>query len=271
MRRVVIVIVSIVGIAVLIVGGIKLFKSKPFCALKRGQPQFSFALFESAKNAESTGNLLEAKKAYQDILSNAQDNKVISKAQEALYNLNIRIIFSNLETDQTTIYEVQPKDSLQAIAKKFNTTVALIKRSNVLQSDIIRPMQRLRIWTGKFSCIVDKSQNTLTLKSGEEVLKVYAVSTGKQNSTPVGTFTITSKLENPVWYKEGAVVLPNSPQNILGTRWLGFSLAGYGIHGTTEPQSIGQQITAGCVRVVNSEVEELYDILPIGTEVTVID
>ena len=228
-------------------------------------------LFDLAKAAEGKDDLLEAKKDYQRILSTSADNKVLSQAQDKLYSVNIRLIFSTIETDQTTIYEVNPGDSLNALAKKFNTTVALIKRSNNLPADVIRPGQRLRIWTGKFSCIVDKSQNTLTLKSGEEVVKIYRVSTGKHNCTPVGTFTITSKLVNPVWYKQGAVVLPESPENILGTRWLGFNLPGYGIHGTTEPQTIGQQVTAGCVRMPNPDVEELYDILPAGTEVTVID
>jgi lipoprotein-anchoring transpeptidase ErfK/SrfK len=74
-----------------------------------------------------------------------------------------------------------------------------------------------------------------------------------------------------VWYKDGAAVPPGSPENILGTRWMGLSKEGYGIHGTTEPGSLGKQATAGCVRMLNAEVEELYGILPEGTEVTIID
>jgi lipoprotein-anchoring transpeptidase ErfK/SrfK len=87
----------------------------------------------------------------------------------------------------------------------------------------------------------------------------------------VGTFKITTKLENPVWFKAGAVIPPESPDNVLGTRWLGFDIEGYGIHGTVEPDKIGQQVTAGCVRMRNHEVEELYKILPRNTEVTVVD
>jgi len=67
------------------------------------------------------------------------------------------------------------------------------------------------------------------------------------------------------------VVPPESPQNVLGTRWLGFDLQGYGIHGTVEPETIGQQVTAGCVRMVNEQVEELYTIVPIGTKVKIVD
>jgi lipoprotein-anchoring transpeptidase ErfK/SrfK len=118
---------------------------------------------------------------------------------------------------------------------------------------------------------VDKSQNTLILKTDEEVIKTYIVSTGLNNSTPTGNFKIVNKLQNPTWFKAGAVVNPSSPENILGSRWLGFDLPGYGIHGTTEPQSLGKQVTQGCIRMANSDVEELYAIVAVATEVTIVD
>ena len=72
-------------------------------------------------------------------------------------------------------------------------------------------------------------------------------------------------------FKAGAVVSADSPENVLGTRWLGLDVSGYGIHGTVEPQSLGKQVTQGCVRMANNEVEELYTYIPVGTEVTVTD
>ncbi len=111
----------------------------------------------------------------------------------------------------------------------------------------------------------------LILKSNEEVFKTYIVATGEDNSTPVGTFTIVEKLIDPTWYSAGAVIPPDSPDNVLGTRWLGFDLSGYGIHGTTEPESLGKQVTQGCVRLSNADVEELYIIIPKGTEVIIVD
>jgi lipoprotein-anchoring transpeptidase ErfK/SrfK len=147
----------------------------------------------------------------------------------------------------------------------------LVKVSNGMKTEVVRIGQKLRIWTGKFSVQVDKSQNVLMLKSGEDVLKVYNVSTGANNSTPVGTFKIVTKLEDPVWFKAGAVIPPESPENVLGTRWMGFDIQGYGIHGTVSPDKIGQQVTAGCIRMRNEEVEELYKVLPRGTEVTIVD
>lgn len=228
-------------------------------------------LYEEAVRLESIGQKLEAKAVYQRVVNEFSDFEQIEAIQKHLGEINLSIILSNAETANTEIHEVKPGDSLGKLSKQFGTTVELIKKSNGLANDVIRVGQRLRIWKGKFSVFVDKSQNVLILKSGEEVVKVYNVSTGSNNSTPVGKFKITSKLVDPVWFKSGAVVPPESPDNVLGTRWMGFDIAGYGIHGTTEPDKIGQQVTAGCVRMRNEEVEELYTLVPLGTEVTVQD
>jgi lipoprotein-anchoring transpeptidase ErfK/SrfK len=142
---------------------------------------------------------------------------------------------------------------------------------NGLKDDKLVPGMNLKVPTYKLNLVVDKSQNTLVLKGDEDVLKTYTVSTGINNSTPVGTFKITDKLINPTWYKAGAVVPHDSPENVLGSRWMGLSQKGYGIHGTTEPEKLGQQVTAGCVRMRNEEVEELYALIPPGTEVTIVD
>jgi len=169
------------------------------------------------------------------------------------------------------VYEVKRGDNLTSIAKKNGVTADLIKKINGLSGDKLIPGKKLKIPNYKFSVVVDKSQNTLLLKGNEEALKTYVVSTGKNNSTPVGVFKITDKLIDPTWYKPNAVLPPGSPENILGTRWLGISKEGYGIHGTTEPEKLGQQVTAGCVRMRNNEVEELYAIVPASTEVTIVD
>ena len=171
----------------------------------------------------------------------------------------------------STVYRVKPGDTLTGIAKKHGVTVGLLQRINSQAAARLLPDMNLKVPTYRFSVAIDKSQNSLILKGDEEVLKTYVVSTGSNNSTPVGTFKITDKLVNPTWYKAGAVVPHESPQNILGTRWMGLTAKGYGIHGTTEPEKLGQQVTAGCIRMKNEEVEELYGILPPGTEVTIVD
>jgi len=230
------------------------------------------ALYEQAQGLVNGGDLVQAKEAYRQIVMETPDFDNISGVQQELENLNIRILFSNVAAPEKTVeHVVASGDTLGKIAKKYATTVDLIKKSNNLPSDVIRVGQKLRVWTGTFNIYVDKSQNILMVKDGEEVLKVYNVSTGSNNSTPVGKYTITSRLVDPVWFNKGVVLPPESPQNVLGTRWLGFDLPGYGIHGTIEPEMIGQQVTAGCVRMRNEDVEELYSFIPVGTEVTIVN
>ena len=171
----------------------------------------------------------------------------------------------------SVVYEIKPGDNLTRIAKKHQVTVGLIQKVNALAGDRLVPGKKLKIPTYKLNILVDKSDNTLLLKGDEEILKSYIVSTGTNNSTPVGAFKITDKLENPTWYKSGAVLPPGDKDNQLGTRWMGITAKGYGIHGTLEPEKLGQQVTAGCIRMKNEEVEELYSLVPPGTEVTIQD
>ena len=229
-------------------------------------------LYHQASSLKQDGDILQAKKAYQKILSDHSDFGDVEKAQKELEDLNMNLIFSNtVDPDKTIIHEVKSGDTLGEIAKKYGTTIELVKKSNHLTSDVIRIGQKLRVWTGTFNILVDKSQNILILKDGNDVLKVYTVSTGDDNSTPVGEYKIVSRLVDPVWFNKGIAVPPESPQNVLGSRWLGFDLSGYGIHGTVDPDSIGHQVTAGCVRMRNEEVEELYNIIPRGTQVVIVN
>lgn len=230
-------------------------------------------LLEEASQYETAGDRVKLKETYAKIVSDYPEYDKVAQVQDKLGELNLNIITSRTTTPQTITHEIVPGDSLGKLAKQYNTTKELIKKRNGLQSDVIRVGNKLIIWNAPFNVHVKKSQNILTLKTGDEVIKIYHVSTGANNITPVGTFKIATKLVNPVWFKPGsAPVPPESPENVLGTRWMGFDTdTHYGIHGTTEPDKIGQQVTAGCVRMRNAEVEELFDLLPSGTQVTIED
>lgn len=228
-------------------------------------------IYELAKSLHESRDLEKAKELYRTILTDFPGFDDIERVQNELEAVNMEIIFSNAPTKHAVTHEVVSGDTLGELAKEYGTTIEHIKLSNNLKSDVIRIGQKLRIWNQPFNIFVDKSQNILMLKTGDEVLKVYDVSTGSNNSTPVGEFEITTKLVDPVWFNRGVVVPPESPENELGSRWLGFDIPGYGIHGTIKPESIGQQVTAGCVRMRNKEVEQLYSIIRQGTMVKVVD
>ncbi|UCD54754.1 MAG: L,D-transpeptidase family protein [Candidatus Omnitrophota bacterium] len=225
-----------------------------------------------AKNFEAGKDYLKAKKALEKFIENSPYSSKTAEIQKDIENLNIKILFSDIMTDNDVSYKIQPGDTLAKIASKFNTTVELLKESNNLRSDLILPGKFLKVNRGKFSILVDKSKNELTLKeSDSEIVKTYLVSTGENFSTPIGIFKIEEKLVSPAWYRVGAIVEPDSPEYELGSRWMGLSVSGYGIHGTKEASSIGKYITRGCVRMRNEDVEELYAIVPAGTEVVIVE
>lgn len=230
-------------------------------------------LLEQVNKAEAAGDKQALKQAYSKIVNDHPDYDNVEQIQQKLGELNLALILTNAKSDKVVVHQVDIGDSLGKLAKQYGTTKELIKRRNNLKSDVIRVGQKLSIWTAPFSISVDKSQNTLILRSGDEVVKTFRCSTGKDNSTPVGKFTIANKIEKPVWFKPGsAPVPPESPENELGTRWMGFGEdPHYGIHGTIRPDQIGTQATAGCVRLTNEEVEMLYDMVPAGTKVTIQD
>ncbi len=229
-------------------------------------------LFDLASKYENSGDLLSLRDTYRKIMEKFPGSVNTEKAQDALENTNIQIMTSSILTPDSISYEVQKGDTLAKIAKKFSTTQDLIMRSNNLNNAKVVPLGRkLKVHNEKMSIVVDKSMNILTLKSAERIVKTYRVATGINNCTPVGSFKIINKIVNPPWYTAGGVIPPDSPKNILGSRWLGLSAQGYGIHGTTNPQSIGNQVTSGCVRMKNAEVEELYALVPQGSEVVIVD
>jgi len=176
-----------------------------------------------------------------------------------------------MSTPDNVKHKVKFGDTLNRIAKKHNTTVELIMKANGLADTNIKAGTELKVQNSNFSVLVDKSKKTLTLKSDDEVIKIYPIATGTNDSTPTGVFRGVNKIVNPPWYTPEGIIPPESPKNILGTRWYGLSEKGYGIHGTTEPESIGTSSTQGCVRMLNEDIEELYSILPVGTEVEIID
>ena len=225
-------------------------------------------LLARGETAMSQGLTLDAKRLYQQALQQNPDAQTAAAAQERLGQANIKLLLSPIPTADSIAYEVQPGDTLARIAKKNKTTVELLRAANTVRGDFIRVGQKLKVSQSRFSVLVDKSQNLLTLKNGEEVVKLYRCSTGERGITPAGAFKIVNRLVDPVWK---GIVAPGDPENPLGTRWLGFDLPQYGIHGTNQPETIGQPVTKGCVRLVNSDAEELYTLLPEGTPVTIVE
>ncbi|MDP8248020.1 MAG: L,D-transpeptidase family protein [Candidatus Tritonobacter lacicola] len=231
------------------------------------------AMRELASLYRSTGKLKEARDMLESILEEHPGTPEVGEIQNNMGEINVEAILSRKIDEPLSLeYVVKPGDSLAKITKKFNTTVDLLKACNNKKDGTIRVNDRLKVVTADFAILIDKSQCTLSLLANGDLFKIYSVGTGRDNITPVGAFKVTDKIVEPVWYKPGGGEIPyGDPGNLLGTRWINIDLPGYGIHGTWEPETIGKQMSAGCIRLLNEDVEELFMIIPLGTPVTIVD
>jgi lipoprotein-anchoring transpeptidase ErfK/SrfK len=130
--------------------------------------------------------------------------------------------------------------------------------------------------------LINRGTNRLYLfrNTGQtlQLWRSFAVATGQTiYPTPKGTFTIVVKWVNPTWYPptqdawaKGLKPVPPGPNNPLGTRWMGLSAPGVGIHGTDEPASIGYSASHGCIRMQVPDAEWLFDRVRVGTIVFIV-
>ena len=107
--------------------------------------------------------------------------------------------------------------------------------------------------------VVSIPDRQLAVIENDAVVTIYPVAVGAARTpSPVGTFTIVNRVSNPTYYKAGKTVAPGT-KNPVGTRWIGLSKKGYGLHGTDQPKSIGYAKSHGCIRLRNQDVEELFE------------
>ena len=117
--------------------------------------------------------------------------------------------------------------------------------------------------------LVSIPDRKLALIEDGKVVKVFPVAVGKESTpSPAGTFTVKTRVTNPTYYHTGKVI-PAGPQNPLGSRWMGLSEKGYGIHGTNEPKSIGKAASHGCIRMAKKDLEELFPMVKVGDTVEI--
>ncbi|HUB77299.1 MAG TPA: L,D-transpeptidase [Bryobacteraceae bacterium] len=117
--------------------------------------------------------------------------------------------------------------------------------------------------------VVSIADRKLAVLADDRVVRIFPTAVGATESpSPVGVYKIVNSLTDPTWYYKGKVIGPGK-DNPLGTRWLGLSVKGYGIHGTNVPSSIGHNASHGCVRMRNHDVEELFRMVDVGDQVEI--
>ena len=235
--------------------------------------------------AKATSPIEQATLLTQAIRSSVLDKTEEEKAYAALLEANKRGILNPRCEEGFMKIEVKKGDSLWSICKRLEkeshvrVTAGMLRLVNSMTSDSVYPGASLKVPNQTLSISVKKSKFRLDVLLGNVLLRRYAVGIGKDNRSPEGKFTIATRLKDPHWFKPGGAaggLPPEHPENILGTRWLGFApkdgfpeAATFGIHGTKEDQTIGTESSNGCVRMHNADVEELFEWVAAGTQVEI--
>ncbi|MGI5868988.1 MAG: L,D-transpeptidase family protein [Kiritimatiellia bacterium] len=234
-----------------------------------------------ARQLENAGRLEQARDQLLDIVDRVQE-PARSTVRDAIGRLSIALYVSPRPAKGKVVYAVKSGDSLSKIAARYNCPSLLIQKANNIQDAAKIRIGQTLVFPERpaFSVRVSKSRNTLELFLGGKFFKHYSVGTGAQAKTPAGTFKIVDKISEPPWWPgDGSpMVRYGDPKNILGTHWLALEatgdtprVRGYGIHGTWDNSTIGKQSSAGCVRMRNDDVAEVFMLLPRGTPVTIVE
>lgn len=117
--------------------------------------------------------------------------------------------------------------------------------------------------------LVSIHDRKLALLENGKVVRIYRVAVGKNSTpSPVGAFQVVNRVSNPTYYHKGQIIAAGNG-NPVGSRWIGLSARGYGIHGTNQPNSIGKAASTGCIRMSKRDLEELFEMVNVGDRVEI--
>lgn len=121
----------------------------------------------------------------------------------------------------------------------------------------------------KRQIVISIADRKLALLEDGQLVKTYSIAVGAEDTpSPDGDFVIMNHAKDPIYRHADKEIAPGK-NNPLGSRWMGLSLKGYGIHGTNVQSSVGKAASHGCFRMRKHDVEELYGLVQVGDAVTI--
>ena len=276
----------------------------PARAALPADPAATAALLADAKRTADAGAPLAARSRLNAaLLAAALAPPDADAVRAALADLNRTILFGPrpfAADPYQSLVTVEPGDLMQRIAARHDVTWELLSRVNDdLDPRRLRAGAKLKVIRGPFHAVVSKSRYAIDLYLGALpaaadpsapgtpapaaplFVATFPVGLGTENGTPEGLWRVDAprKLKNPTYHSpRGEGIVPgDDPSNPLGERWIPLEGIGgdavgrrsYGIHGTIEPQTIGTQSSLGCVRLLNADVEFVYDLLTADSTVRI--
>lgn len=195
-----------------------------------------------------------------------------ARAIELFHSITDELFLSPAHNEFSANYVVKSGDSFDRIARRHRISTNLLYDLNGRPrgGTNLHPGDNLKVPKGEPRVVVRKRDFTTSLYLGDYLVRQYIIAHGKNDNTPEGVTEITSMTIDPEKSSRG----PNDPVNEMKLRWIGLDTyagnrSGIGFHGTQYPDSIPGMTSRGCVRMHDSDVVELYDIVRIGNKVEV--
>ncbi|NLX14283.1 MAG: L,D-transpeptidase family protein [Phycisphaerales bacterium] len=258
------------------------------------QPSADFSLnteraladLEVGLTAKHAGNLIEARTRLNLALHGGLPQEQVRSTRIELAELADKTVFSfgvAAADPLAEYYTVRSGDSLARIAHRYKLTDDLLATINrIPNKNIIREGMRLKVLHGPFHVSINKSNHMMHVYLQDVYVWSARVALGANGSTPTGVWQVIVRQENPQWVdpRTGQRWHPNDPDNPIGNFWIGLEgvkgdavgQSGYGIHGTIEPETIGQDVSLGCVRLADDDIARVFTLLvPYESYVTIHD
>ena len=229
-------------------------------------------LLEQVAARETADDLVGARLVFRQLLVRKDAEEIRAFVERKIGEINIALIFSDHPMPEKVKHRIESGDLIAKLTKKFgNTQDYLLKANGIEKPELLRIGRE--IWVLKnpvFELTIFKRGGSAVLTLNGLFFKSYPVGAGKDEDTPNGTYVVRSRVKKPVY--NGS----DQGNPVVGASWISLAatgetpeVAGFGLHGTWNEAAFGRQVDAGRIRFSNTDIEELYVLLPAGTLVNV--
>ena len=233
--------------------------------------------------------IIEARDRFNDALSLPMNNVQRTVIKRKLSELADKWLFSRTVFPLDRLcsnYEVKPGDELRVIGNEHKVPWEILQQINsISRPELLKAGNMIKLIHGPFNVRVYRSTFTMDLYLQRTFIRSIPVGLGQEGrETPTGLWRVKQggKLIKPPWSdpETGKLLHYGDPGYALGSRWIALEgikgnakdRSGFGIHGTTEPETIGTKSSKGCIRLHNGDVIFIYNLLaPVHSLVDVVD
>lgn len=233
--------------------------------------------------------IIKARDELNKMLSITMSESQLSFVKKQLSGLSGKWLFSRAifsDDKLCSSYKVKSGDKLEVLGRMFNVPYGIIMQiNNISDPRTLRAGDMIKVINGPFHCKIYRSIFTMDLYLQDIFVRSFTIGLGKPGmETPTGRWIVkpTGKLISPTWTDSdtGKTYEAQDHGYPLGIRWIGLEgvdgdakgRTGFAIHGTKDPQQLGMAESRGCIRLYNSDVELVYDLLRAGvSQVIIVD